>query len=320
MKLALLDDYQHVALKLADWSAIARRVEIQTFHAPFAGIDAAAAALADFDILCIMRERLPFPRALLERLPKLKCLVTTGSMNFAVDLAAARDHGVLVCGTTNGPGRRATAELTWGLVLAAARHIVGEDRELRAGRWQTTLGTMLDGKTLGIISLGHVGGMVARYARVFGMRVLAWSANLTAAHAAAHGAERVEKDALLGQSDIVSIHTILGDRTRALIGEREFALMKTSAILVNTSRGPIVDEAALISALAHERIAGAALDVFDREPLPMDHPLRNFPDKVILTPHVGYVAEEVYRVFYQDTVDAVQAWLDGRPMRVLNAA
>ena len=319
MKLALLDDYQRVALTLADWSALQRRVEIRTFHAPFAGLDAAAAALAEFDILCIMRERLPFPRALFERLPRLKCLVTTGSVNFAIDLAAAKDHGVTVCGTTNGPGRRATAELAWGLALAAARHIVGEDRGLRAGRWQTALGTVLDGKTLGVVGLGHVGGMVVRYARAFGMRVLAWSANLTEAQAAAHGAERVEKDALLRQSDIVSIHTILSDRTRGLIGARELALMKPSAILVNTSRGPVVDEAALISALAEQRIAGAALDVFDREPLPHDHPLRKFPDRVILTPHIGYVAEEVYRVFYQETVDAVLAWLDGKPIRALTA-
>jgi phosphoglycerate dehydrogenase-like enzyme len=319
VKLAILDDYQGVALAMADWRPLAGRAAIEVFRHPFDGIDAAAAALADFDILCIMRERVRFPREMFARLPKLKCLVTTGGGNAAIDLAAARDHGVVVCGTTNGPGQRATAELTWGLILAASRHLVAEDGAVRAGRWQTTVGALLYGKTIGIVGLGAVGGQVARFAGAFGMRVLAWSATLTTDRAAEFGARRVEKDLLLGDSDIVSVHVTLNDRTRGLIGAREFALMKPATLFVNTARGPVIDEAALIAALAENRIAGAALDVFDREPLPADHALRGFGAKVILSPHIGYVTEEVYRVFYRDTAEAALAFIAGKPIRVLNA-
>lgn len=318
MKLGLLDDYQGVALVMADWSALVGRAEIEVFREPFADLDAAAAALAEFDILCIMRERLRFPGALIERLPRLKCLITTGSYNAAIDLAAATARGVIVCGTTNGPGTTATAELAWGLVLAAVRQLPREDRAVRHGQWQTGLGRLVEGRTIGLIGLGAVGSVVARYAAAFGMRMLAWSPNLTAERAAEFGARRVDKEVLLRESDIVSLHIVLSDRTRGLIGARELALMRRSAVLVNTSRGPLVDEAALVAALAEGRIAGAALDVFDHEPLPAGHPLRGCADRVVLTPHIGYVTEEVYRVFYRDTAEAARAFLDGKPIRVLN--
>jgi len=320
VKLALLDDYQGIALTMADWAAVRGRAEIAVFREPFPSLEAAAAALGDFEILGIMRERLRFPREMFARLPKLKCLITTGGQNAAIDLLAASERGVVVCGTANGPGQRATAELTWGLVLAAARHIAAEDAAVRAGKWQTTLGALLYGKTIGIVGLGAVGSLVAGYAGAFGMRVLAWSAKLAGDRAAAFGARRVDKDTLLAESDIVSLHVSLNDETRGLIGAREIARMRPGAILVNTARGPVVDEAALISALRDGRIAGAALDVFDREPLPAGHPLRGFGGRVVLAPHIGYVTEEVYRGFYRDMAEAAHAFLDGKPIRVLNPA
>jgi phosphoglycerate dehydrogenase-like enzyme len=318
MKLALLDDYQGVALALADWEAVRRKAEIEVFRTPFPDLEAAAAALAAFEMIGIMRERTRFPREMFARLPRLRCLITTGSGNAAIDLATARERGVVVCGTSNGSGQRATAELAWGLVIAAARNLVGEDAAVRAGQWQTGAGALLHGKTIGIIGLGAVGSIVAGYAKVFGMRVLAWSRSLTDARAAELGAERVERDALLAASDIVSLHVSLNDGTRGLIAAREFGLMKPGAILVNTARGPVIDESALIEALRSSRIARAALDVFDREPLPATHALRSFGDRVILAPHIGYVTEEVYRVFYRDTAEAALAFLEGRPVRVLN--
>jgi phosphoglycerate dehydrogenase-like enzyme len=261
-----------------------------------------------------MRERTAFPRALLEKLPKLRLLVTTGMRNASIDVKAAAEGGITVCGTSGVP--YPTAELTWGLLLALFRRIAVEDRATREGKWQTTLGLGLNGKTLGVIGLGTLGSRVARYGKAFEMEVLAWSQNLTAKRAAEVGATLVGKDELLRRSDVVSIHLVLSDRSRGLVGARELGLMKRTAYLVNTSRGPIVDEAALIRALQDGTIAGAGLDVFEPEPLPLDHPFRKLPNTVI-TPHLGYVTEETYRVFFGHALEDVQAFLRGAPVRVL---
>jgi phosphoglycerate dehydrogenase-like enzyme len=261
-----------------------------------------------------MRERTPFPASLIERLSHLRLIVTSGSRNAAIDVAAAAERGVLVSGT-DSPGH-ATAELTMGLMLSLARNIHIEAANMRAGRWQTTIGRDLRGKTLGLIGLGRLGGEVAKFGQAFGMNVIAWSENLTTQRCQEVGAEKVTKDELLRRADVVSIHTRLSDRTRGLIGARELGLMKPSAYLINTSRAPIVEEAALIAALNEGRIAGAALDVYDREPLPADHPLRSAP-RLLLTPHLGYVTEETYRVFYAGMVEAIESWLAGEPVGVI---
>jgi phosphoglycerate dehydrogenase-like enzyme len=313
-RIALLDDYQSVALRMADWQSLPADVEVVAFRDHLAGPDAVAARLADFDVVMALRERTPFPRGLLERLPRLRLLVTAGMRNAAIDLAAAADRGIVVCGTAGLP--YPTAELAWGLVLALARRIPAEDRATREGRWQETLGAGLNGKTLGVLGLGTLGSRVARFGRAFEMTVLAWSQNLTAERAAEVGATLAGKDELLARADVVSIHLVLSDRTRGLIGARELRHMKRTAYLVNTSRGPIVDEAALVHALRDGAIAGAGLDVFDEEPLPPDHPLRGLPNTVI-TPHLGYVTEETYRVFYGQALEDVQAYLRGAPIRVL---
>jgi phosphoglycerate dehydrogenase-like enzyme len=262
-----------------------------------------------------MRERTPFPRSLLERLPALRLLTTTGMRNAAIDMQAAADRGVVVCGT--GGVVYPTAELTWGLILALLRHIPREDQATRAGRWQVSMGIGLQGKVLGVIGLGNLGSQVATVGKAFQMPVLAWSQNLTAERAAQFGATLVSKDELLSQSDIVTIHLVLSPRTRGLLGAQELALMKPTSYLVNTSRGPIVDEQALVAALQKQAIAGAALDVFDEEPLPLDHPLRRLENTVI-TPHVGYVTVETYRIFFAQTVENIRAFLDGAPVRVIN--
>jgi phosphoglycerate dehydrogenase-like enzyme len=313
-RIALLDDYQSVALRMADWQSLPADVEVVAFRDHLAGPDAVAARLADFDVVMALRERTPFPRGLLERLPRLRLLVTAGMRNAAIDLAAAADRGIVVCGTAGLP--YPTAELAWGLVLALARHIPAEDRATREGRWQETVGRGLNGKTLGVLGLGTLGSRVARFGRAFEMTVLAWSQNLTAERAAEVGATLAGKDELLARADVVSIHLVLSDRTRGLIGARELQRMKRTAYLVNTSRGPIVDEAALVHALREGTIAGAGLDVFDEEPLPPDHPLRGLPNTVI-APHLGYVTEETYRVFYGQALEDVQAYLRGAPIRVL---
>jgi phosphoglycerate dehydrogenase-like enzyme len=261
-----------------------------------------------------MRERTPFPGALLARLPRLRLLVTAGMRNAAIDLPAAAARGVLVCGTAGLP--YPTAELAWGLILSLVRRIPTEDRATRAGRWQESVGLGLNGKTLGVLGLGGLGSRVARIGHAFEMRVLAWSQNLTAERAAEVGATLVGRDELLARSDVVTIHLVLSERTRGLLGARELALLKPSAYLVNTSRGPIVDEAALVRALRDGTIAGAGLDVFDEEPLPLDHPLRRLPNTVI-TPHLGYVTEETYRIFYGQALEDIQAYLGGEPIRVL---
>ena len=317
--IAILDDYQGAARSLADWSALEKSCTIETFRENLAVPDAAAKALAPFDILCTMRERMAIPRALIERLPKLKLITVTGPHMRSLDLAAATERGIVASHSTNrGPGGAATPELTWGLILAVARHIPLEDRRLRAGGvWQTTVGMGLHGKTLGLIGLGRVGATVAKIAHGFGMTIIAWSQNMTAAQAEACGARLVDKDTLFREADVVSVHVVLSERTRGLVGERELARMKPSAILINTSRGPVVDTAALIAALKVNRITGAGIDVFDEEPLPRNHSLRGL-ENAVLTPHLGYVADDILRVWYEDTVEAISAFLAGKPIRLLN--
>jgi phosphoglycerate dehydrogenase-like enzyme len=314
VKLAILDDYQGVALTLADWSSLRDRVEITVFDRHLGAEDAVARALAEFEIVCIMRERTPFPASLFERLPRLKLVVTTGRRNAAVDLAAAARHRVAVCGT-GSPGH-ATGELAFALILSLARNLLAEANSVQAGGWQVGIGRDLHGAVLGIIGLGNIGAQIAGFGRAFGMELLAWSQNLTEARAAEVGARRAAKDELLAGADFVTIHLRLSPRTRSLIGARELGLMRKDAYLINTSRGPIVDQAALTLALEQGRIAGAALDVYDQEPLPAGHPLRRTPN-LLLTPHIGYVTRETYRVFYGETVDLVEAFLAGRPRNVL---
>ena len=316
VKIAILDDYQNVSLQMADWSRLAAGHSVKVFTTPFASAAEAAAAVSPFDVVCAMRERTQFDRAMLEKLPNLKLLVSTGHRNAAIDVAAAQARGVVVSGTA-APGI-ATAELSMGLILALSRHLVAEVQNMREGRWQTTVGRDLQGRTLGLLGLGRLGGQMAKYAHVFGMTVIAWSQNLTTEAAVAHGATRVEKAELFQRADIISIHTKLSGRTRGLVGAAEFALMKPDALLINTSRGPIVDEAALLAALNAGRIGGAGIDVYEPEPLPATHPLRTAP-RTLLTPHIGYVTEETYRVFYGGTVAAIEAWLAGAPIHVLEA-
>ncbi len=314
MRLSILDDYQGVALEMAHWSPLEGRVEIVVERKPFADEDAAARALSGSEIVAAMRERTPFPRSLVERLPNLKLLNTTGMRNAAFDLAALRDRGVMVCGTQGGG--LDTAELTWGLILGVARRIAEDHRSMREGLWQTRIGNRLEGKTLGVLGLGRLGSAVARVGLAFDMKVIAWSPNLTAKRAAAVGVERVDKEALLRQSDVLSVHMVLSPRSRGLVGRNDIALMKETAILVNTSRGPIVDVYAVIEALEAGRLGYAAFDVYDREPLPADHPLRRTPN-VLLTPHIGYVTEENYRSSYPQIVENVVAFLDGHPVRII---
>ncbi len=312
--IAILDDYQNVALKMADWSRLQAAHKITVFDKPFANPDEAAGALADFEIVGIMRERTAFSRALLDRLPKLKLLVTTGMRNASIDMKAAADRGITVCGTT--AGNHATAELAMGMVLGLARNFHVELANMREGRWQTTVGQNLKGRTMGLLGLGKLGSGLAHYAQAFGMKTIAWSQNLTAAAAQEKGVERVEKDDLFRRADFISIHLVLSDRSRGLVGARELALMKPTASIVNTSRGPIIDATALAEALAVGRIHGAALDVYDVEPVPAAHALRREP-RALLTPHIGYVTEETYRSFYPCMVEDIEGWLAGKPVRVL---
>ncbi len=308
-KIAVLDDYQGVALKLADWSAVTARADVEVFSDHLADADAVAARLLPYDIVCVMRERTPLGAALIERLPNLKLIASTGPRNASIDLKAAAAHGVAVVHT--GYFGSPTVELTWALILAGARHLVAEANAVRNGGWQHTLGDDISGKTLGVIGLGNLGSQVAKIALAFGMPVLAWSQNLTAEKAAAVGAELVSKEELLRRADVVSVHLVLSDRTRGLIGAGELALMKRSARLVNTSRGPIVVEAALIAALEAGQIAGAAIDVYDVEPLPAEHPYRKLHN-LLATPHIGYVSRGLYERFYRDTVANIIAWLDAK--------
>jgi phosphoglycerate dehydrogenase-like enzyme len=313
-RIAITDDYQKVAFSFADWSRLKAAHEVVAFDKPFASQDAAAEALAGFDVIAIMRERTPFPRALLERLPNLKLLVTTGLRNASVDVAACKERGITVCGTPSGG--HATAELAMAIILGLARNFHVELANMREGRWQTTVGQDLKGKTLGLLGAGKLGGQLAQYAKAFGMNLIAWSQNLTDARAAEVGAKRVEKDDLFRQADFISVHLVLSARSRGLVGAREIGLMKPSAFIVNTSRGPIIDGAALASALKEGRIAGAGLDVYDVEPLPASDALRKEP-RALLTPHIGYVTAETYKLFFPGIVEAIDAWLAGKPVRVI---
>ena len=311
--IALLDDYLGIALQAADWSRL-HDCEVSAFPQPLSGEEAFVAALQPFDIVMAMRERSRFPAHLLERLPRLKLLVTAGMRNAAIDMAAARALGIMVCGTGGLP--YPTAELAIAMILNLARDIPAQEAALRAGRWQTTAGIGLNGKVLGLIGRGNLGSRVARVALALEMQVIAWSPHLTPERAAEQGARWCELDQLLQQADFVSIHLVLGERTRGLIGARELRLMKPSAYLVNTSRGPIVDEEALIGALEAGRIAGAALDVYDQEPLHPDHPILRAP-RTLLTPHLGYATRETFHIFYREALEDIEAYLAGSPIRVL---
>lgn len=317
-RVGVINDYLRIARSMADWKRVEDRARLKFLHEPFRDEDDAASALQPFEILCLMRERLPLTRSLIERLPNLKCVITTGSGNRSIDFEAAEEAGVTVCATAPGEAWLATAELAWGLVLAAARRIPQEDRAVRAGKWQTSLGIALHGKTLGLIGLGGVGAHMARYGRAFGMEVLAWSRRLDEATALEHGVKRVGLEELLRSSDVVSVHMVLSDQTRGLIGKEEVGLMKPGAFLVNTSRGPLVDEQALLAALQAKAIGGAALDVFDEEPLSADHPFLGL-DNVVLSPHVGGFTDDVYREWYAGTVEGILGYLDGEPLRVLSS-
>ena len=314
-RVAVLDDYQNVAREMADWDSLPDSVSVEFFSDHLSLEDELARRLEPYEIVVAMRERTPFQRTLFSRLPNLRLLVTTGMRNASIDMNATSEFGVTACGTGGLP--YPTAELTWALILALARKVPSEDAATRAGQWQVTIGEGLQGKTLGVIGLGRLGSQVARIGAAFGMNLLAWSQNLTAERAAEFGARLASKDELLRESDIVTIHLVLSDRTRGLLGQRELSLMKPSAYLVNTSRGPIVDEPALIAALESGAIAGAGLDVFDIEPLPLDHKLRSLPNTV-LTPHMGYVTAETYRIFYRDAVENIVAFLSGNPVRVIS--
>ena len=314
MRIAILDDYQGVALDCADWSAVEAKAEITVFRDTITDHEALVARLQDFEILCIMRERTPFPRALLERLPKLKLLITTGHRNASVDVAAAKDLGITVCGTPSSG--HAAAELTWALLMAAARRLDVENRSFREGSWQVGLGRDLHGATLGVVGLGRLGTLISGYGQAFGMKVIAWSQNLTPEHAADCGAEAVDKETLFREADFISLHVKLSERSRGLVGAGELALMKPDAWIVNTSRGPVIERAALLAALKEERIGGAALDVFDEEPLPADDELRRL-DNVVATPHVGYVSRENYRTMYRVTAENILAFLAGTPQNVI---
>jgi phosphoglycerate dehydrogenase-like enzyme len=315
VRCAILDDYQNVALTFADWSKVEGDVAIKVFNEHLGSPDKVVAALKGFAIVCAVRERTAFPRAVIEALPDLKLLITTGMRNASIDLEAARARGVVVCGTPSFGN--ATAAVAFGLMLELARHIGYENARLKAGAaWQTTIGLDLEGMTLALLGLGKLGTRVAQIGQAFKMNVIAWSQNLTPEKCKEVGVEYVNRDDLFRRADFLSIHLQLSQRTRGLIGGNELGLMKPSAYLINTSRGPIVEEAALIAALREQRIGGAGLDVFDIEPLPIEHPLRKL-DNVVLTPHLGYVAAQNYRAFFAGMVDDIRAFLDGKPVRVL---
>ncbi len=315
-RVAILDDYQNIGLAAADWSSLPSDVEVAVFNEHIKGEQAVANALAGFDVVVAMRERTPFPASLIEKLPNLKLLITTGMRNLAIDMKAARKRGLPVCGTALLP--YPAFEHAWALILALMKQVPREDRAMHEGGWQSGLAEGLRGKTLGILGLGKLGSQVAKVGVAFGMKVIAWSQNLSDERAKECGAVKVDKDELFAESDVVTIHLLLSDRTRGLVGRRELGLMKPSAYLVNTSRGPIVEEAALIDVLQKQTIAGAGIDVYDVEPLPCGHPLRKL-DNAILTGHTAYVIRETYELAYGEAVENIRAWLDGKPIRLLNA-
>jgi phosphoglycerate dehydrogenase-like enzyme len=309
-KIAVLDDYQNVAMESADWSVLHGRADITVFENHLADSEALIERLLPFDVVCVMRERSPLPRNVIERLPNLKLIASTGSGNASIDLTAAGDHGIAVVHT--GYRSDPTIEFTWALILACARHIVTESNSVRSGGWQRTVGSDLRGKTLGVLGLGRIGSQVARIGSAFGMNLIAWSQNMTPDASKAAGAILVSKEQLFEQADILTIHLVLSSRTRGLVGAGELERMKPTAWLINASRGPIVEEQALISALKNKRIAGAAIDAFDVEPLPPDHPFRTL-DNVLATPHIGYVSQGLYKTFYEDTVSNIRKWLETHP-------
>jgi phosphoglycerate dehydrogenase-like enzyme len=314
-RLAILDDYQDVAHGFADWAALeAEGVRVVTYREPFASPEALVAALADVTMVVAMRERTAFPREVLEKLPGLQLLVTTGMANASIDVAAAVEQGITVCGTPGSP--TAAPELTWALLLAIARNLTVEENSLRAGTWQTSVGFELAGKTLGVVGLGKIGRRIAAYGQAFGMEVLAWSQNLTAETAKEAGARLVSKDELFRQSDVATLHLRLSERSENIVGERELRLLGPEGVLVNTARGPLVNQDALLKALSEGWIRGAALDVFDQEPLQAGHPLLTAPNTV-LSPHLGYVTRESYRQFYGGAFEDVTAWLAGEPVRTI---
>jgi phosphoglycerate dehydrogenase-like enzyme len=314
MRVAVLDDYQNVARSFAQWDRLPPGSDLVVFNDHVDATEAVIQRLWPFDVVAAMRERTPFPRSVLERLPNLRLLVTTGMGNASIAMTAARELGITVCGT--GGLHSPTAELTWGLILSLVRQIPLEGQSIRDGGWQRTVGLELAGHTLGVIGLGNLGKRVAVVGKAFGMDVIAWSQNLQAAVAESVGARAVTKEELLRRADIVTIHLKLSERTTGLVGDAELRLLKPSAYLVNTSRGPIIDERALLAALREGRIAGAGLDVYDVEPLPLDHPFRSAP-RTVLTPHVGYVTRGTYEIFYQETVEDIIAFAAGTPIRVL---
>ena len=315
LRCAILDDYLNLTLTMADWSGVGDRVDITTFNQPFASAEAAASALKDFEIICAMRERTPFPRALFAALPGLKLLITSGMRNAAIDLEAAKEHQVVVCGTQFG--RDPTAPLTMGLILELTRNIGRENARMHAGEaLQKFIGIEIEGRTLGVVGLGKLGAKVSGMAKAFGMNVIAWSPNLTAERCKEGGVGYVTKEELFATADIVTIHLVLSQRSRGLVGAADLARMKPSSYLVNTSRGPIVDEMALLETLRERRIAGAGVDVFSVEPLPVDHPFRKL-DNMVLTPHLGYVTEEGFRGHYGQMVEGIDAWFKGEPVKRL---
>jgi phosphoglycerate dehydrogenase-like enzyme len=315
VRCAILDDYQNVVLKIADWSAVKGDVEIKVFNEHLSGPDQVIEALQGFQIVVAMRERTPFPKAVIDALPDLKLLITTGMRNASIDTEAAKARGVSVCGT--GSFGSPTSGIAIGLMLELTRHIGYENARLKNGDlWQSTIGPDLEGMTLGVLGLGKLGTRTAQIAKAFGMKVIAWSQNLTAEKCAEAGVGYVSKDDLFRQSDFITIHVVLSARSRGLVGAREIALMKPTAYLINTSRGPIIDEAAMLVALQRGKIGGAGLDVFDVEPLPLDHPLRKLAN-VVLTPHLGYVSDQNYRAYFAGVVEDIRGFLDGKPVRVM---
>jgi phosphoglycerate dehydrogenase-like enzyme len=313
---AILDDYQNVVLNVTDWSKVAGDVDIKVFNEHLGGPDNIVKALQGFNIVCAMRERTPFPRAVIEKLPDLKLLITTGLRNASIDVAAAKEHGVVVCGTPSVGNP--TSGIAIGLMLELTRRVGYENARMKAGApWQSTIGMDLDGQTLGVLGLGKLGTRTANIAKAFGMKVIAWSQNLTPEKCKEAGVDYVSKEDLFRQADFITIHVVLSQRSRGLVGAKEIALMKPTAYLINTSRGPIIDEAAMLAALRDKKIGGAGLDVFDVEPLPVDHPLRKM-DNVVLTPHLGYVATQNYRAYFAGVVDDIRAFIDGKPVRVMD--
>src|SRR5947208_13039177 len=315
LRCAILDDYLNVSLSVADWSKVSDRVDVTVFNQPFATAEAAAGALRDFEIICAMRERTPFPRAMFEALPNLKLLITSGMRNAAIDMEAAKEHQVVLCGTQWG--RDPTAPLAMGLILELTRNIGRENARMHAGEpLQKFVGIEIEGKTLGVVGLGKLGAKVSGLAKAFGMNVIAWSPNLTAERCKEVGVSYASKEELFASADIITIHVVLSERSRGLVGRDDLARMKPTSYLVNTARGPIVDEAALLQTLQQNKIAGAAVDVFSVEPLPVDHPFRKL-DNLVLTPHLGYATEEGFRNHYGQMVEGLDAWFNGEPSRRL---